>query len=78
MSQVTDDTTSAMNDTHDDASTMLENVVPHGEFLTETIAKAKEIENAKTLENDDSPILSRYPPRIEMFEVPNGYVMDGG
>jgi hypothetical protein len=42
MSQVIDDTTSAMNDTYDDASTMLDNTVPLGEFLDEQIAKAKE------------------------------------
>ena len=48
MSQVIDDTTSAMNDTNDDASTMLDNTVPLGEFLDEQIAKAKEIENVET------------------------------
>ena len=46
MSQVIDDTTSAMNDTHDDASTMPDNTVPLSEFLTEQIAKAKETKNA--------------------------------
>jgi hypothetical protein len=54
MSQVIDDATFAMNDTYDDASTMLDNNVPLGEFLNEQIAKAKEIENAEnteTLEN---------------------------
>ena len=65
MSQVIDDTTSAMNDTRDDASTMLDNVVPLGEFLTEQIAKAKEIENVETLENYDSPIMPSSPTRVE-------------
>src|SRR3989337_1582822 len=65
MSQVIDDTTSALNDTHDDASTMLENVVPLGEFLTEQIAKAKEIENAETLENYVLPIMPSSPTRVE-------------
>ena len=65
MSQVIDDTTFALNDSHDDASTMLENVVPLGEFLTEQIAKAKEIENAETLENYDSPIMPSSPTRVE-------------
>src|SRR4030042_6324843 len=51
MSQVIDDTTSTMNDTYDDASTMLDNTVPLGEFLDEQIAKAKETENDETLEN---------------------------
>ena len=63
MSQVIDDTTSAINDTHDDASTMLDNVVPLGEFLSEQIAKAKEIENAETLENYDARTLPEPPPK---------------
>ena len=33
MSQVIDDATSAMNDSHDDASTLLDDVVPLGDFL---------------------------------------------
>ena len=33
MSQVIDDATSAMNATHDDASTLLDDDVPLGEFL---------------------------------------------
>ena len=33
MSQVIDDATSAMNDTYDDASTLLDDDVPLGEFL---------------------------------------------
>ena len=39
MSQVIDDTTS-MNDTHDDASTLLDDNMPLGEFLDEQIARA--------------------------------------
>ena len=48
MSQVIDDATSDMNDTYDDASTLLDKTVPLGEFLDEQIARAKDIENAKT------------------------------
>ena len=33
MSQVIDDATSAMNDTYDDASTLLDDDVPLGEFV---------------------------------------------
>ena len=65
-----------MNDTHDDASTMLDNGVPLGEFLSEQIAKAKEIENAETLENCDSPIMPSSPTRVEMPETSDGYVFD--
>jgi hypothetical protein len=76
MSHVIDDTTSALNDTHDDASTMLDNAVPLGDFLAEQIAKAKEIENAKnveTLENYDSPIMPSSPTRVES---PDEHVFD--
>jgi hypothetical protein len=70
MSQVINDTTSAMND---DASTMLDNTVPLGEFLDEQLAKAKEIKNAETLENYDSPIMPSSPTRVES---PDEHVFD--
>ena len=76
MSQVIDDTTSAMNETIDDASTMLDNIVSLAEFLDEQIAKAKETENIKTLENYDSPIMPSSPTRVEMPKIPDGYVFD--
>ena len=76
MSQVIDDTISAMNGTYDDASTMLDNTVPLGEFLDEQIAKAKETENVETLENYDSPIMPSSPTRVEMPETSDGYVFD--
>ena len=41
MSQVVDDATSAMNATQDDATTLLNDDVPLGEFLDEQIAKVK-------------------------------------
>src|SRR3989337_2055150 len=76
ISQVIDDTTSAMNDTYDDASTMLDNTAPLGEFLDKQIAKAKEIENVETLENYDSPIMPSSATRVEMPETSDGYVFD--
>ena len=48
MSQVIDDATSAMNYAIDDASTMLDDNVPLGEFLDEQIARAKENETTET------------------------------
>ena len=48
MSQVIEDATSAMNDTHDDASTLLDDNVPLGEFLDEKIAWTKAFVNAET------------------------------
>src|SRR6266536_1651976 len=42
MSQVIDDATSAMNPTYDDASTLLDDVVPLGDFLDEKIARVRQ------------------------------------
>ena len=70
MLLVIDDTTSVINETCDDASTLLDNTVPLGEFLDEQIAKAKEIENVETNENYDSPIMSISPTRFELTNVP--------
>ena len=87
MSQVIDDATSTMNYAIDDASTMLDDNVPLGEFLDEQIARAKENETteideiAKTdeaYETDDdyeTPI-SPSSPKFEMPKIPEGYVMD--
>ena len=87
MSQVIDDATSAMNYAIDDASTMLDDNVPLGEFLDEQIARAKENETTETdeiaetdeaYETDDdyeTPI-SPSSPRFEMPKIPEGYVMD--
>src|SRR3990170_1972394 len=86
MSQVIDDATSAMKDTYDDASTLLDDNVPLGEFLDEQLARAKDIENAETDEiietdevletkNLETPIRPS-SPRYELPKVPKGYVMD--
>ena len=80
MSQVIGDATSAMNATHDDASTLLDDNVPLGEFLDEQLARAKDIENAETdevleTENLETPIRPS-SPRYELLKVPEGYVMD--
>ena len=69
-----------MNDTYDDASTMLNDDVPLGEFLDEQIARAKDIENAETdeileTENLETPIRPS-SPRYELPKIPEGYVMD--
>src|SRR3989337_3958792 len=70
MSQVIDDATSVMNATHDDASTLLDDNMPLGEFLDEQIARAKDIENAETdeiieAENLETPIRP-LSPRYEL------------
>ena len=69
MSQVIDDATSAMNDTDDDATTFLDNTVPLGEFLDEQLARVREKEIIETEDYDS-------PPRYELPEVPEGYIMD--
>ena len=48
MSQVIDDATSAMNDIRDDASTLLDDNVPLGEFPDEQLVRTKAFENAET------------------------------
>ena len=79
MSHVIDDATSTMNDAYDDASTLLDKIVPLGEFLDEQLARAKEIENVETYEelgteNLETPIRTS-PPRYELPKVQEGYVV---
>ena len=80
MSHVIDDATSAMNDTHDDASAFLDDNVPLGEFLDEQLARTKAFGNAETdealeTENLETPIRPS-SPRYELPKIPKGYVMD--
>ena len=42
MSHVIDDATSAMHDTYDETTSMLDNTVPLGEFLDEQFARVRE------------------------------------
>ena len=48
MSHVIDDATSAMHDTYDETTSMLDTTVPLGEFFDEQLARGKDIENAET------------------------------
>ena len=43
MSHVIDDATSAMHDTYDETTSMLDTTVPLGEFLDEQLARAREM-----------------------------------
>ena len=61
MSHVTDDATSAMHDAYDETTSLLDNIVPLGEFLDEKLARVRENEITET--NDiietkdyDSPV----------------------
>ena len=72
MSHVIDDATSAMHDTYDETTSMLDTTVPLGEFLDEKLARARENEIGNIDESDDEDS----PPRYELPVVPEGYVMD--
>ena len=75
MSHVIDDATSALHDTYDETTYMLDNNVPLGEFLDEQLTRAREneiIENEIIDESDDEDS----PPRYELPIVLEDYVMD--
>ena len=75
MSQAIDDATSIMNDTYDDASTLLDDDdVPLGDFLDEQIARVSQHDVVET-ENLEIPTRAS-PPRYELPTVPEGYVMN--
>ena len=79
MSQVVDDATSSMNDTYDDASTLLDDDVPLGQFLDEQIARVRQhdiVESDDELETENLETPTRTsPPRYEFPKVPEGYTM---
>ena len=75
MSHVIDDATSAMHDTYDETTSMLDTTVPLGEFLDEQLARARENEIIET-DNIDESDDEDSPPRYELPDVPEGYVMD--
>ena len=74
MSHVIDDATSAMHDTYDETTSMLDTTMPLGEFLDEQLARAREneiIDNIEDSDDEGSP-----PNKYELPIVPEGYVMD--
>ena len=74
MSHDIDDATSALNDTHDDASPVLE-PVPLGEFLDSQLARAREFETSDT--EEEIEIDACEPPSIyERLNIPKGYVFE--
>ena len=74
-SHVIDDATSAMHDTYDETTSMLDTTMPLGEFLDEQLARARENEIIET-DNIDESDDEDSPPRYELPIVPEGYVMD--
>ena len=75
MSHVIDDATSAMHDTYDETTSMLDTIVPLGEFLDEQLARVRENEIIET-DNIDESDDEDSPPRYELPIVHKGYVMD--
>ena len=75
MSHVIDDATSALHDTYDETTSTLDNTVPLGEFLDEQLARVRENEIIET-DNIDESDDEDSPPRYELPDVPEGYVMD--
>ena len=69
MSHVIDDATSAMHDTYDETTSMLDTTVPLGDFLEERLARAREIENIESDDTDESD-------DEESLVIPKGYVFD--
>ena len=76
MSHVIDDATSAMHDTYDETTSMLDNTMPLGEFLDEQLARARENEIIETDNFDDNDDEDSPPNKYELPVVPEGYVMD--
>ena len=69
MSHVIDDATSAMHDTYDETTSMLDTTVPLSEFLDEQIARAREKEIIESEYDDDSD-------DENMPVIPEGYLFD--
>ena len=66
---------SAMHDAYDDTTSQLDNTVPLGEFLDEQLVRVRENEIIET-DNIDESGDEDSPPRYELPDVPEGYVMD--
>ena len=75
MSHVIDDATSVMHDAYDETTSLLDNIVPLGEFLDEQLAKVRENEIIETYNVDESDDEDS-PNKYELPVVPEGYVMD--
>ena len=69
MLHVIDDATSAMHDTYDETTSMLDTTVPLGKFLDEQLSRAIEIENIESDNTDESD-------DEDLPVIPKGYVFD--
>ena len=75
MSHVIDDATSAMHDTYDETTSVLDTTLPLGEFLDEQLARVRGNEIIEDAIIDDSDDESS-PLDFELPVVPEGYVME--
>ena len=75
MSHVIDDATSAMHDTYDETTSMLDTTMPLGEILDEQLARARENEIIETDNIEDSDDEVSPPNKYELPVVPEGYVL---
>ena len=76
MSHVIDDATSALHDTYDETTSMLDTTLPLGEFLDEQLARVRENEIIETDNIDENDDEDSPPNKYELPVVPKGYVMD--
>ena len=76
MSHVIDDATSAMHDTYDETTSMLDTTVPLGEFLDEQLARGRENENIESDNTDESDDEDSPPNKDEIPVIPEGYVFE--
>ena len=75
MLHVIDDATSTMHGAYNDTTSLLDNIVPLGEFLDEQLARVRENEITETNDINESDDEDS-PPRYELPVVPEGYIMD--
>ena len=69
MSHVIDDATSAIHDTYDETTSMLDTTMPLGEFLDEQLARVRESENIESDNTDESD-------DEDLPVIPEGYVFE--
>ena len=74
-SHVIDDATSAMHDTYDETTSILDTTLPLGEFLDEQLARVRGNENINDVIIDDSDDEGS-PNDYVLPVVPKGYVMN--
>ena len=76
ISHVIGDATSAMHDTYDETTSMLDTTMPLGEFLDEQLARVRENEIIETDNIDESDDEDSPPNEYESPVIPEGYVFE--